>query len=162
MVTLIFIFDPRSGQVQVKKIKFRNSKISFQIMPILSSFVSRFQKCRLFWRATIIDAKKITVQKLTSSRLPGFWPIAKPEMKRLAWILLHGCWYIFVYYIFRFLDIFKTFDFVAIYFWKKSKFWFLVVKNQKIVKIRYSHFVDRSIWHLHAFFACVLLQDCTF
>ena len=60
-----FIFTSGSpwGQGQVKgrsnKVKSPNTKFSFWIMSILSSFASGFQKWQLFWCTTITNAQKI-------------------------------------------------------------------------------------------------------
>ena len=79
MVTLIFIADPRSGQVQVKKVIFRNSKFSFQNIPTLSSFVSVFQKNVICFDVQQLQMPNIAFQKVPSSPLTGFWAIAQPK-----------------------------------------------------------------------------------
>ena len=51
MVILIFNFDPRKGQLQVKLGQIRSNlkiqKFSYQNMPVLCRFVSGFQICHL-------------------------------------------------------------------------------------------------------------------
>ena len=84
MMTLIFIFDERSGQVQVKT---QNFEFQFLIIPILFSFVLRFQKCNfLTW--TIRNAKN-TIQKSDVITLLSYGAIAQPEIKILASNCVH-------------------------------------------------------------------------
>ena len=66
MVTLIFKYDWRKGQLQVKlgqiRSNFKNSKLSCKSMPILCSFVSVFQKCHVFY-VRQLEMPKIAFQK---------------------------------------------------------------------------------------------------
>ena len=52
------------GTFRSNQIKLQNSKLSFKNIPILSSFVSEFQKCHLFCSETIRNAKKTRFKKV--------------------------------------------------------------------------------------------------
>ena len=117
IVTIIFIFDQRSCQVQVKKVKFRNWKKYFLNILILSSFVSWFQKCHLVWRPTIGNANN-EIKNVTPSPLPDFWVIAQREIKILAGNFVQ--WKLVYSFMLRkpFFGYLPKFWFVGIYFWK--------------------------------------------
>ena len=97
-------------------------------MPILSIFVSAFQKWPLFWRTLIINDTKC-VTKVTSSPLPVFFCHCTAKNKDIALTFvcvlciylddIHSC----------FLDILKTLNFISNYL--KKKFWVLRVKIEK-------------------------------
>ena len=88
MVTLIFTFDLRSGQVQVEKVKFLKSKISFSLESFLSIFVLGFQKCH-FYVVRQLQIQKIEFQKMTSLPLSGLWANTEPKIKILASNFVH-------------------------------------------------------------------------
>ena len=67
-----------SGQ---KRSNFENH---FLNMPILSSFVSGFQKCHLFCRTVIRNSKNLVSKKVTSLPLLGFWAIEQPKIQILV------------------------------------------------------------------------------
>ena len=78
-MTLIFIADPRSGKVQVKKGQVSKLKIFSLTNTYLVQFYLRIQKMSLVLTQDNYKFTKIGFKKVTSSPLPGFWAIAKPK-----------------------------------------------------------------------------------
>ena len=81
-VALIFSFDPRKGQCQVKlgqKSQVFKFKLFFQNMPFLSGFASGFQKMLFIFYIRQIEIPKNAFQIVTSSAFPVFFPIAQPK-----------------------------------------------------------------------------------
>ena len=83
-VTLIFTFDPSSGQIQVikgqilKKKIFKNSSMQFRRrIPIMSVVLTCNKKC-----------KKIAFQNVTSP-VPVFFAVAQQKIKILAGNCVH-------------------------------------------------------------------------
>ena len=56
-------FDPMKDQCQIKLGQISKLFFPFKNMPILSSFVSGFQKCQLFLCTTIKNVKKMRFKK---------------------------------------------------------------------------------------------------
>ena len=154
MVTLIFTFDPRSGQVRVKKVKMWKSKFSLKNMPILSSFASAFPKCHLCRRTTLKNSQT-RVSKSDVITLTCFLGHCTAKNKDFGlrfctlFLALSSIRYIpfFGYRDFWRISFRHWFDFVGIDFWKID---ILIFGGQKptILKIRDSHFVESVIWHL--------------
>ena len=84
MVTLIFTFCPKSGQVRVKRPTFWNSKSYLRNLLILSSFVSGFQKCHN-WLTTIKIAKNRCTTSDVITLTCFFLPITHQRIKILSW-----------------------------------------------------------------------------
>ena len=117
MVTFISKFDPRKDHFEVKL--GQNSKFSYKIMLILSSFVSGFQKCDLFLRPTIRNAKNRVSKR--DVVIITFFTIAQLIIKILLWNLacmLFVC--SFTTYIVFWIS--PKFGFYWHLFWKKLKF----------------------------------------
>ena len=131
-------------------------------MPMLSSFVSGFQKCYLFLRTTIRNVKNcISKNDVIYFTCFFFFTTAQPNIKILLWNLL--C----VLSVCRFTTHIPFFG-ISVKFWilkalifEKSQFWIWGV-NRRISKIRDIQIVAHSISRLLAFTGCVLLQTCKF
>ena len=83
MVTLIFRFDPRSGNVQVKNGQILKHKNFLLKHTYLVQFCLRNPKMP-FFEVLQLEMPKNAIQKVTSSPLAGFWAIAHPAIKILA------------------------------------------------------------------------------
>ena len=109
---------------------------------MLSLFVSGFQKCHLFCRTTIINTKYLSSLK---SDVITFFGHCKAKIKALTWTFAHKVIAICLHldYIYRFLNTFKIFDFVGIYFLKNQNLDFWGRKPKK--EIRDSRVVENAI-----------------
>ena len=142
MMALIFISDPRSGQGLVEKDQISEFIFfSFRNIPILSSVVSGFKKCPLFWRTTMRNAKKCVSKSdvVTFTWLQGHWTA---KINILTWNFVHCCLYIALYYESRFECLWKFLFCKNLLLEKKWKlvFW---GSNPKSLKIWDSHLVER-------------------
>ena len=129
-------------------------------MPILCKFVSGFQKCH-FLCATIRNAKK-SISKMWRHHLyQVLWPMHRKKLRYFFEILYACCLYASISHVFQFLDSLKISDFIGNNFWRNwnFEFWWSKFTN---IKIRYIHFVERSISRTLAFCDCALLQNWTF
>ena len=136
-MTLIFKFDPRKGQLQVKLGQISKFKIFLQNMPILCRFVSGFQKCHLFLCTTIRNEKN-TFKKCDVITFTCFFLTLHRQKQRHCFEILHACLYVSRSHVFRFFEIFPR-------FWKyikKSKF--LVEKYQDLEIYWFWKFRDSS------------------
>ena len=135
MVKSISKFEPRKGQVQVKLGQIRsNFKIQnfFKNMPILSSFVTGFQKCDLFLRTSNRNAKNCISKKWRHHLYLFIFTTAQPNIKINAskFSMCVVCKY--------FDDIFSVFwwlqkvGFYRHLFFEKLTFWVLWVKIENI------------------------------
>ena len=100
---------------------------------------------------------------MTSLPLLGFWAIAQPKRKILAWnfghllithssmICIYGFW---IYVKKRLLK--------HLFFWKIDIVIFWVKSQKNSWQIQGSRFVDCVIWHLLVFVSCGLLKNPTF
>ena len=116
MVTLIFTFDVRSGQVQVKKVQILKIKILFKktylSYPVLSD---DSKKWHLICRTTFRNSKN-RASKVTSSLLLGFWVIVQPKIKIFAWNFVHLLVTNSSIMCIPFMEIYKISDFLKILF----------------------------------------------
>ena len=115
-----------------------------------------------FFGVRQLEMPKLAVQKSDVIRFTWFLGHCTARNKYISLKFCTLVVGIYFYTKFSGFYVFKNFDFVGVYFWKRMKFWFLVVIKTIILKIRESHLVEGSIWHLLVFFSCVLLQHSTF
>ena len=116
--TLISISEPRSGQVHVKMVKFWNSKIYLQNIPILSSFVSGLQKCHLFWHTPNRNAKNCSSRKWCHHLYLVFGPLHSQTIKISVWNFVHWLLLYSSILSFWFFGYLQKFWFCRNLFWK--------------------------------------------
>ena len=119
-------------QTRSNKVKFRNSLLSYESMPILSSFVSRYQKFDSFYVRQVLIAKflrqKMHFKKLTSSPLPVFFYHCSAKNEDIALKFSLCVVRMKLYNIYsNFWDNSKFLDFIGIYF-RKIEIWSFGVK----------------------------------
>ena len=116
IVTFIFKFDPRKGQLKVKLGQISKFRISFQNMPILGSFVSGFQKSLLFLYMATRNAKNCISKICHHYFYLLFWPLHSQKQRHCFEIWYARCLYAPRLHIFCFLDNCLILVFIGNYF----------------------------------------------
>ena len=114
MVTLIYIFDPRSEQVMFKKGQISKLRNYFLKHAYLVQFGLRIQKNVICFDVRQLEIPRNAIQKSDVITLTWFLRHCIARNKDIIlklYTLVHwytgNSWYIVLYYIFCFLDIFK-------------------------------------------------------
>ena len=116
MVTLIFKFDPRKGQLQVKLGQIRsNFKIQNFLTKICLSCADLSQDSKMSFIFMYDNQKcqKMNFKNVTSSSLPDFLAIAQPKTKILLCNFV--CVLLFVCILIKYIP----------FFWMTQEFWIL-------------------------------------
>ena len=163
MVTFIFKFDHREGQLQVKLGQISEFKVFFyKKCAYLVQFCLRIPKYYLLLCQPIRNTKNC-ISKTWRRHLYLFFfghCTAKNKDIALKFCMRVVCMYHDHIYS-DFLDKLKSLDFTGNLFLRNwnNEFW---GQNLKISEIRDSHIVERSILRRLAFLNCVLLPNWTF
>ena len=88
-MTIIFTYDPRSGQIQVKKGQNLKPKNFFLKHTYLLWYCLRIPKKSFVLMFDNWKCQKSRFKKVTSAPLHGFWSIAQPKIKILAGNFVH-------------------------------------------------------------------------
>ena len=105
MVTFIFKFDPRKGQLQVKLGQIRSN---FKIQNFLTkvylfcAVLSQDSKNVTYFYLRQLEMKKMHFKNVTSSPLPVFWPLHRQKQRYCLEILYACCLHVSLSHIFRF------------------------------------------------------------
>ena len=86
MVTFIFKFDPRKGQLQVKLGQIRSNLKIYNLLTkigLCRAVSSQDSKNIIYFYVRQLKMLKIAFQNVTSSPLPFFLAIAQPKTKTL-------------------------------------------------------------------------------
>ena len=135
MVTLIFKFDPRKGQLQVK---LGQIKSNFKIQNFLTktclscAVLSQDSNNVICFHIRQLEMPKNAFQicDIITFRYLFFWPLHSQKQSYCFELWYACCLYVFRSHAFRFLVNWKFSDFIGNYFWK-DEIWNFEVKIEK-------------------------------